>query len=117
MPISLAFQPARLQPCAHDTIQALLNPKPTCVRRSPAEGAYSEGFVASKFTQDFCIECPATASLFSLKTGEIVSWYPNNPVLRMLTPQDTCRKLQIYPVKLTQVRAADTSSRPFLTCP
>ena len=44
-------------------------------RRSPAEGAYSEGFISSKFTQDFCIECPATSSLFSLKTGEIVSWY------------------------------------------
>ena len=72
--------------------------------RSPAEGAYSEGFISSKFTQDYCIECPATSSLFSLKTGEIVSWYPTNPVLRLLTPQATCRNLQIYPVKLTQVR-------------
>lgn len=24
-------------------------------RRSPAEGAYSEGFIRAKFTQDFCI--------------------------------------------------------------
>lgn len=70
--------------------------------RSPAEGAYSEGFIRSKFTQDYCIECPATGSLFSLKDGSIVSWYPNNPVLRMLTPASTCRPLEIYPVKLSQ---------------
>jgi nitrite reductase/ring-hydroxylating ferredoxin subunit len=72
------------------------------VRRSPAEGAYSEGFANAKFTQDYCIECPSTGTLFSLKDGSIVSWYPNNPVLRMLTPQDTCRNLEIYPVRLTQ---------------
>lgn len=70
--------------------------------RSPAEGAYSEGFIRAKFTQDYCIECPTTASLFSLKDGSIVSWYPNNPVLRMLTPSSTCRPMEIYPVKLTQ---------------
>lgn len=78
---------------------------PPC-RRSPAEGAYSEGFKNAKFTQDYCIECPSTGSLFSLKDGSIVSWYPTNPVLRMLTPQDTCRNLEIYPVRLTQVRSA-----------
>lgn len=70
--------------------------------RSPAEGAYSEGFIRAKFTQDFAIECPSTGTLFSLKDGSIQSWYPNNPVLRMLTPQDTCRKLEIFPVKLEQ---------------
>lgn len=70
--------------------------------RSPAEGAYSEGFIRAKFTQDYCIECPATGSLFSLKDGSIVSWYPNNPVLRMLTPSSTCRSMEIYPVKLEQ---------------
>ncbi|KAK9803651.1 hypothetical protein WJX72_008276 [[Myrmecia] bisecta] len=70
--------------------------------RSPAEGAYSEGFIKAKFTQDYAIECPATASTFSLKTGEIVDWYPTNPVLRVLTPKDTCRPMDIYPVKLTQ---------------
>lgn len=70
--------------------------------RSPAEGAYSEGFITAKFTQDYCIECPATGSLFSLKDGSIVSWYPNNPFLRALTPQDTCRPMAMYPVKLTQ---------------
>lgn len=53
--------------------------------------------------QDYCIECPATCSLFSLKDGSIVAWYPNNPVLRVLTPQDTCRPMDVYPVKLTQV--------------
>ena len=70
--------------------------------RSPAEGAYSEGFIRSKFTQDYAIECPATGTLFSLRDGSIVSWYPNNPVLRVLTPASTCRPLEIYPVKLEQ---------------
>ncbi|GLC67473.1 hypothetical protein PLESTF_000561300 [Pleodorina starrii] len=70
--------------------------------RSPAEGAYSEGFIKAKFTQDYCIECPSTGSLFSLKDGSIVSWYPQNPVLRVLTPSSYCRPMEIYPVKLTQ---------------
>jgi nitrite reductase/ring-hydroxylating ferredoxin subunit len=68
--------------------------------RSPAEGAYAEGFIKAKFTQDYAIECPSTGSLFSLKDGSVVSWYPGNPVLRMLTPANTCRKLEIYPVKI-----------------
>ena len=66
--------------------------------RSPAEGAYSEGFANAKFTQvspvrphrtgyalqpcqallfplqDYGIECPSTKSVFSLKTGEIIDW-------------------------------------------
>jgi nitrite reductase/ring-hydroxylating ferredoxin subunit len=71
--------------------------------RSPAEGAYSEGFIKAKFTQDFAIECPATGSTFSLKDGAIKEWYPNNPVLRALTPSNTCRNMDVYPVKLTQV--------------
>lgn len=70
--------------------------------RSPAEGAYSEGFIRAKFTQDYGIECPTTGTLFSLKDGSIMSWYPNNPVLRMLTPSSTCRNMEIYPVKLEQ---------------
>ena len=70
--------------------------------RSPAEGAYSEGFADAKLTQDFCIECPTTKTLFSLKTGEVVAWYPTNPILRALTPRDTCRALDIFPVRLTQ---------------
>lgn len=74
-----------------------------CIQgRSPAEGAFSEGFIAAKFTQDFCIECPSTGTLFSLKDGSVVSWYPNNAVLRVLTPVDLCKPLQIYPVKLSQ---------------
>lgn len=70
--------------------------------RSPAEGAYSEGFINSKFTQDYGIECPSTKSVFSLKTGDVETWYPNNAVLRLLTPQSTCRRLDIFPVKVTQ---------------
>lgn len=70
--------------------------------RSPAEGAYSEGFVKAKFTQDYCIECPSTASLFSLKDGSIQSWYPNNAVLGALTSRELCRPMEIYSVKLTQ---------------
>ena len=42
--------------------------------RAPSEGAYSEGFIKAKFTQDYCIECPATGTLFSLKDGSIQSW-------------------------------------------
>ncbi|GFH27635.1 rieske [2Fe-2S] protein [Haematococcus lacustris] len=70
--------------------------------RSPAEGAYSEGFIKAKFTQDYSIECPSTGSQFSIKDGSVQTWYPNNPVLRALTPKDLCRPLQIYPVKLAQ---------------
>lgn len=55
--------------------------------RSPAEGAYSEGFIKAKFTQDFGIECPTTGSVFSLRDGSIMEWYPSNPVLRALTPR------------------------------
>ncbi|XP_057793719.1 uncharacterized protein LOC131010286 [Salvia miltiorrhiza] len=65
--------------------------------RSPAEGAYSEGLLNAKLTQDGCIICPTTDSTFSLETGEIKEWYPKNPVLRALTPP--LRGLFIYPVK------------------
>merc|ERR1712187_761150 len=34
--------------------------------RSPAEGAYSEGFIKAVFTQDDCIKCPSTGTSFSL---------------------------------------------------
>jgi nitrite reductase/ring-hydroxylating ferredoxin subunit len=70
--------------------------------RSPTEGAYSEGFITAKFDQNYCIECPATGTLYSIKDGSIVDWYPKNPVLRALTPKDTGRKMDVYPVKLTQ---------------
>lgn len=70
--------------------------------RSPAEGAYSEGFLKATFTQDYCIKCPSTGTLFSLKTGDIVEWYPNNPVLRFLTPKEYCRPLNVYPVLIDQ---------------
>lgn len=65
--------------------------------RSPAEGAYSEGLLNAKLTQDGCIVCPTTDSTFDLQTGEIKDWYPKNPVLRVLTP--ALRTLFIYPVK------------------
>lgn len=65
--------------------------------RSPAEGAYSEGLLNAKLTQDGCIVCPTTDSTFDLRTGAIKEWYPKNPVLRALTP--ALRNLFIYPVK------------------
>lgn len=68
--------------------------------RSPAEGAYSEGFEKARLTQDACIECPTTKSKFDLKTGAIKEWYPDNPVLRRLTPQDTCRPMEVFPVEV-----------------
>ncbi|KAK3120034.1 hypothetical protein QOZ80_9AG0679990 [Eleusine coracana subsp. coracana] len=65
--------------------------------RSPAEGAYTEGLLNAKLTQDGCIVCPSTDSTFDLRTGEIKEWYPKNPVLRALTP--ALRKLYVYRVK------------------
>lgn len=66
--------------------------------RSPAEGAYTEGLLNAKLTQDGCIVCPTTDSTFDLRTGDIKEWYPNNPVLRVLTPP--LRKLFTYSVKI-----------------
>ncbi|KAM5577912.1 hypothetical protein ABKV19_008304 [Rosa sericea] len=65
--------------------------------RSPAEGAYSEGLLNAKLTQDGCIVCPSTDSTFDLRSGAIKEWYPKNPVLRALTP--ALRTLYIYPAK------------------
>ncbi|GAB2232397.1 hypothetical protein Drorol1_Dr00011429 [Drosera rotundifolia] len=65
--------------------------------RSPAEGAYTEGLLNAKLTQDGCIVCPSTDSTFDLRTGAIKEWYPKNPVLRALTP--ATRPMFIYPVK------------------
>ena len=48
--------------------------------------------------QDGCIVCPTTDSTFDLRTGAIKEWYPNNPVLRVLTP--ALRNLFVYPVKV-----------------
>ena len=66
--------------------------------RSPAEGAFSEGFANARLTQDGCIVCPGTQSTFDLRTGEITSWYPDNAVLRRLTPIETCRPMEVFPV-------------------
>lgn len=65
--------------------------------RSPAEGAYSEGLLNARLTQDGCIICPSTDSTFDLNTGEVKEWYPKNPVLRVLTP--SLRNLFVYSVK------------------
>lgn len=65
---------------------------------SPAEGAYAEGFLNAKLTQDGCIVCPSTSSTFDLKSGAIKEWYPNNAVLRFLTKP--LRSMVTYPVKL-----------------
>jgi nitrite reductase/ring-hydroxylating ferredoxin subunit len=70
--------------------------------RSPSEGAYSEGFERARLTQDACIECPTTKTTFDLKTGEIKAWYPDNPVLAKLTPQETCRNMEVFPVVVAE---------------
>eukprot|EP00249_Psilotum_nudum_P005355 c18797_g1_i1 orf=227-1141(+) len=66
--------------------------------KSPAEGAYSEGLLNAKLTQDGCIVCPTTDTTFELKSGKIKDWYPNNLVLRILTPP--LRNLMTFPVKI-----------------
>ena len=73
-----------------------------CESRSPAEGAFSTGFMDANFTEDYGIVCPGTNTVFSLKTGEILEWYPTNIVLRSIIPKDTCRNLEVYPVKVTK---------------
>lgn len=78
--------------------------------RSPAEGAYSEGFIKAKFTQEYGIICPSTGSIFSLKDGSIVEWYPTNPVLRSITPQSGGLTVSATPLILT------LSVVPHLTC-
>ncbi|KAI4388849.1 hypothetical protein MLD38_001142 [Melastoma candidum] len=65
--------------------------------RSPAEGAYTEGLLNAKLTQDGCIVCLTTDSTFDLRSGAIKEWYPKNPVLRALTP--ALRSLYVYPAK------------------
>jgi len=64
--------------------------------KSTAEAFYSEGFLPAKFTQDYGIICPTTASVFSIRDGSILDWYPSNPVLRKLTPKETCRPIEVY---------------------
>ena len=53
-------------------------------------------------TQNACIECPTTKTTFDLKTGEIKAWYPDNPVLAKLTPQETCRNMEVFPVVVAE---------------
>jgi nitrite reductase/ring-hydroxylating ferredoxin subunit len=72
-------------------------------QKTPSCTASGSNVVLALLLQDYAIECPATGSSFSLKDGSIKDWYPNNPVLRALTPQNTCRNMDVYQVKLTQV--------------
>lgn len=65
---------------------------------SPAEGAYAEGFINAKLTQDGCIVCPSTDSTYELKTGKVKEWYPKNVVLKALTK--SLRDMKVYPVKI-----------------
>eukprot|EP00898_Chlorokybus_atmophyticus_P000196 jgi/Chlat1/1177/Chrsp113S01641 len=65
--------------------------------RSPAEGAYSEGFVKGMLTQDGCIVCPTTNSSFYISNGNVKDWYPGNFVLAKLTPES---KLLTFPVEI-----------------
>ncbi|XP_073288332.1 uncharacterized protein [Primulina huaijiensis] len=76
--------------------------------RSPAEGAYSEGLLNAKLTQDGSIVCPTTDSTFDLRIGEIKDWYPKNPVLRVLTPP--LRTLFVYPAKSNGGTKSDAST-------
>ena len=66
--------------------------------RSPAEGAFNQGFETARFTQDFGILCPSTDTEFSLRNGEVSNWLPNNSVMRFLTPP--CPPLEVFPVKV-----------------
>ena len=34
--------------------------------------------------QDYGIECPSTKSVFSLKTGEILTWYIAKPIAHLI---------------------------------
>jgi nitrite reductase/ring-hydroxylating ferredoxin subunit len=68
--------------------------------RSPAEGAFNQGFEQARFTQNYGILCPSTETEFNMKTGEVMTWLPNNAVLRLLTPP--CPPLEVFPVKVEQ---------------
>lgn len=70
--------------------------------RSPAEGAYSEGFMDARLSQQYTIECPTTKTTFDIRTGQIMDWYPDNPVLAFLTPKDTCKELVVVKVKVDE---------------
>lgn len=48
--------------------------------------------------QEGGITCPTSDSVFDLKTGEALQWYPNNWVMRTFT--SPLRSLQIYDVKV-----------------
>ena len=63
-------------------------------------GAFNQGFEQARFTQNYGILCPSTETEFNMKTGEVMTWLPNNAVLRLLTPP--CPPLEVFPVKVEQ---------------
>lgn len=71
-------------------------------RSAPSQGFYSEGFRKARFTQEYGIVCPTTGSVFSLKTGEPLELFPNNNVLRAITPRDTIANLRQGTARRTQ---------------
>lgn len=84
---------------AHPTMPATRARTHTAPHPTPPPPPHTPGLPVAPHRvvspQDYCIECPSTGTLFSLKDGSIVSWYPNNPVLRALTPADLCRPLEV----------------------
>ena len=65
--------------------------------RAPSEGSFSEGLMNAQQTSDGGITCPQTGSVFSVKTGEVMEWFPGNPVMGALTPKAS---LMTYPVRI-----------------
>lgn len=107
---STVFKPAPLlrvhtvrassRPSSHrcvNTVTSTWTTHGVCTAQSNSNRAMSQGcsYACERWLQDFCIECPSTGSLFSLKDGSVLSWYPGNPVLAALTPKETCRPLEV----------------------
>lgn len=68
-----------------------------CIGNGSSSKCLKPSYLSPLVCQDGCIVCPTTDSTFDLRTGEIKDWYPNNAVLRVLTP--ALRGLFVYPVK------------------
>lgn len=68
--------------------------------RSPAEGAYSEGFASeeAQLTPEGYIICPTTKSEFRLDDGALMMHYPGNAILRAVTPRP--RDMEVFPTKV-----------------
>jgi nitrite reductase/ring-hydroxylating ferredoxin subunit len=68
--------------------------------RSPAEGAYSEGFASeeARLTPEGYILCPTTSSEFRLDDGALMVHCPGNAILRAVTPRP--RDMEVFPTKV-----------------